>query len=167
MGRHSRMRKAKLASAVIVGLLMGVPGRSRADEPVIPKVAPRPASTLVMLPDGSTLHVELARTSAEQAYGLMDRSSLPEGRGMLFLHDHSGEFPYWMYHCKIALDIVWMDDRHRVVEVSAKTPPCRGLANTCPSYGGHTEARYVLELPPGSAARHAIVTSSVINFNAE
>ena len=84
---------------------------ARAQDVVVPYVAPRAANTLVMLPDGSTVHVELALTEAEQQYGLMGRTRLPEGRGMLFVHDGMAKHPYWMYHCKIGLDIVWMDAR--------------------------------------------------------
>ena len=53
---------------------------------------------------------------------------------MLFIHDRPGRYPYWMYHCKIGLDIIWMDPNHRIVEMSADTPPCKGLAKSCPSY---------------------------------
>src|SRR5579875_2572912 len=59
-------------------------GPSPAQDVRVPYVAPRPANTLVMLPDGSTVHVELATTEAEREYGLMGRTKLPEGRGMLF-----------------------------------------------------------------------------------
>lgn len=133
-------------------------------EPVIPRVAPRIADTLVMLPDGSTVHVELAKTEAERNYGLMDRTSLSQGRGMLFVHDQRGEYGYWMYHCKIGLDIVWMDESHRIVEVSPNTPPCKGKANTCPSYGGHATSTYVLELPVGSIKEHNLQVGQTVNF---
>jgi uncharacterized protein len=134
-------------------------------EPVIPRVAPRAANTLVMLPDGSTVHVELATTNAEREYGLMGRMSLPQGRGMLFVHDQPGRYSYWMYHCKIGLDIVWMDDGHRIVDMSADTPPCKGLAKTCPAYGGHETSLYVLELPVGSIKAHHLAVGQVVNFN--
>ncbi len=134
-------------------------------EPVIPRVAPRAADTLVMLPDGSTVHVELAKTEGERNYGLMERASLPQGRGMLFIHDHSGEYPYWMYHCKIGLDIIWMDESHRIVEMSPNTPPCKGKSSTCSSYGGHARSIYVLELPVGSIKAHNLQAGQTVNFN--
>ncbi|HTX40880.1 MAG TPA: DUF192 domain-containing protein [Acidobacteriaceae bacterium] len=139
--------------------------RARAQEPVIPYAPPRPANTLVMLPDGSTVHVELATTQVQMEYGLMGRTNLPEGRGMLFVHQDTGEHPYWMYHCKIALDIVWMDAGHSIVEMSPNTPPCRGKAATCPNYGGHEPAKYVLELPAGSIARHHLQVGQTIDFS--
>ncbi|HEX3437862.1 MAG TPA: DUF192 domain-containing protein [Pseudacidobacterium sp.] len=134
-------------------------------EPVIHRVPPRPADTLIMLPDGSTVHVELAKTEAERAFGLMERSSLPQGRGMLFIHDHPGEYGYWMYNCKIGLDIVWMDADRRIVELSPRTPPCKGKASSCPSYGGHATSLYVLELPVGSIKAHNLQVGQTVNFN--
>jgi uncharacterized protein len=134
-------------------------------EPVIPAVAPRPANTLVMLPDGSTVHVELATTNAEREYGLMGRTSLAQGRGMLFVHDQPGPYAYWMYHCKIGLDIIWIDQNHKIVEMSPDTPPCKGKADSCPSYGGHETAVYVLELPVGSIKTHHLAVGEMVNFN--
>ena len=130
----------------------------------VPYVAPRPANTLVMLPDGSTLHVELATTEAEQNYGLMGRTNLPEGRGMLFVHDGMARHAYWMYHCKIGLDIVWMDAGHRIAEMSPDTPPCRGKSSTCPSYGGKVPSEYVLELPVGSIRKHHLAVGERVEF---
>jgi len=136
-----------------------------AQDQKVPKVAPRPADTLVMLPDGSTVHVELAKTEAERQFGLMERTSLPQGRGMLFIHDQPGQYPYWMYDCKIGLDIIWMDLGHRIVEMSPNTPPCKGKSDTCPNYGGHATSVYVLELPVGSIKAHQLAVGQVVNFN--
>src|ERR1700727_116489 len=114
---------ARLGLVWALGVACSVAPMIEAQDLKVPYVAPRPPNTLVMLPDGSTVHVELATTSAEQAYGLMGRTSLPEGRGMLFI-EVPGKHAYWMYHCKIGLDIVWMDDQHKIVEMSPDTPPC-------------------------------------------
>lgn len=155
----------RLAWFPLLFVLVGAPASlAAAQEPAIPYAAPRPADTLVMLPDGSTVHVELATTDAQREYGLMGRTSLPEGRGMLFVHDAVGKYGYWMYHCKIGLDIVWMDDSHRIVEMSPDTPPCLGKASSCPTYGGHEPARYVLELPVGSIRKHHLAVGETIDF---
>jgi uncharacterized protein len=157
----------KLVIALLaVAVAAGVVGlRLRAQEPKIPYAAPRPANTLVMLPDGSTVHVELATTEAQKEYGLMERTRLPQGRGMLFVHQHVAQHGYWMYHCKIGLDIVWMDANHDIVEMSPNTPPCRGAYTTCPTYGGHEASKYVLELPVGSIALHHLKVGQRIDFN--
>jgi len=152
------------ASVLLTLALCAVAPSAHAQDLNVPYVAPRPAGTLVMLPDGSTVHVELASTPAEQAYGLMGRTSLPEGRGMLFIHGDMEKHPYWMYHCKIGLDIVWMDGDHRIVEMSPDTPPCLGKSSTCPNYGGHVESQFVLELPVGSVKKHHLANGERIEF---
>lgn len=144
--------------------VLAASGPLSAQEPVIPSVPPRPANTLVMLPDGSTVHVELATTEKQRNYGLMGRTRLHEGRGMLFVHEQPGHYAYWMYHCRIGLDIVWMNEAHQIVEVSADTPPCTGEAKSCPSYGGKQVSLYVLELPVGDIARHRLAVGETINF---
>ena len=161
------MRKGWLAWLLFPALIAGARPKliAQENEPVIHPVAPRAADTLVMLPDGSTVHVELAKTEAEREYGLMGRSNLPQGRGMLFIHDHPGQNGYWMYNCKIGLDIVWMDEGHRIVEMSPNTPPCKGKASTCPSYGGHATSVYVLELPVGSIKTHNLQVGQTVNFS--
>ncbi len=156
------------ALAWLLSLTLIAPGLSAcAQDQKVPRVAPRPANTLVMLPDGSTVHVELAKTEAERAFGLMERTSLPQGRGMLFIHDQPGRYPYWMYDCKIGLDIIWMDQAHRIVEMSPNTPPCKGKSNTCPSYGGNETSLYVLELPVGSIKAHQLAVGQTVNFSAQ
>jgi hypothetical protein len=158
------MRKFSVALLVLaLGMAANQP-RARAQNLNIPYVAPRPANTLVMLPDGSTVHVELAQTQAEQEYGLMGRTHLPAGRGMLFVHTEMKDHAYWMYHCRIGLDIIWMDAEHRIVEMSPDTPPCRGASSTCPSYGGHEPSQYVLELPVGSIRKHGLKVGERIEF---
>lgn len=158
-----RITSLRLAWALLLAPIL-LASAARAQDLDVPYVAPRPANTLVMLPDGSTVHVELATTPAEQAYGLMGRTKLPEGRGMLFIHEGMARHAYWMYHCKIGLDIVWMDADHHIVEMSPNTPPCKGKSNTCPSYGGQEPAEYVLELPVGSIQKHHLAVGERIEF---
>lgn len=153
------MRLARWCAVVLLFTALGC-----SEESVIPAVAPRAANTVVTLPDGFVVHAELARTDVERNYGLMERTALPQGRGMLFVHDAPGSYPYWMYHCKIGLDIVWMDAGHRIVELSARTPACVGKASSCPAYGGHAESLYVLELPVGSIAAHHLAAGQTVRF---
>lgn len=161
------MRRWRAAVAVVLAVTGFGVSAVRAQDLKVPYVAPRPANTLVMLPDGSTVHVELAVTEAEKAYGLMGRTKLPEGRGMLFINREDAQQAYWMYHCKIALDIVWIAADHRIVEMSPNTPPCLGKSNTCPSYGGHEPYRYALELPAGDIARHHLKVGETIQFRVD
>ncbi len=121
--------------------------------------------TQVSLPNGVKVNAETMRSEAELMKGLMFRQSLPENRGMLFIHAQESTFRYWMYQTKIPLDIIWMDRDHRIVEISPDTPPCQStLPNDCPSYGGNFKARYVLELKAGAAHKNGLKAGDTLAF---
>jgi uncharacterized protein len=161
---HRSIRLTLAAMVALCGFAIPLAAVAQAQEPVIPYAAPRPANTLVMLPDGSTVHVELATTEKERQYGLMGRTSLAEGRGMLFVLDEVADHPFWMYHCKMGLDIVWMDADRRIVEMSPNTPPCTGKSTTCSNYGGTQPSKYVIELPVGDIVKHKLAVGQTVSF---
>ena len=50
-----------------------------------------------------------------------------------------------------SLDLIWLDDDYRVVEIAADQKPCVD-GEVCPSIGPMKSARYVLEIAGGAAA---------------
>lgn len=126
--------------------------------------ASRPGFAEVKLPDGTRISALLRITPQEQATGMMFRTSLPRDEGMLFLYGSEDKRSYWMYQCEIPLDIIWMDRSRRIVEMSKDAPPCREVAERCPSYGGTHPSQYVLELAAGMADEHNLRIGDVIQF---
>ncbi len=118
----------------------------------------------VTLPSGQQIHAEVEMTAADMQKGMMFRDSLPRGRGMLFIHQTAGLYPYWMYQVRIPLDMLWMDGSHHIVEISADTPPCKTKASLCGNYGGHEQARFVLELGGGEAKRLNLNLGQTLEF---
>ncbi len=118
----------------------------------------------VILPDGARIQAEVKLTAPEMARGMMFRDSLPQDRGMLFVHNPPGQFAYWMYQCKFPLDIIWMDSKHGIVEIAAGVPPCQSKPADCPSYGGHRTAQFVLEIGGGEARRHGLREGLELSF---
>ncbi len=118
----------------------------------------------VTLPDGFQVNAEVEINAEDMERGMMYRTELPVGHGMLFVHGQAGRYPYWMANCKIPLDIIWMDANHKVVEISANTPPCPSGGKDCPTYGGHAVASFALELGAGEAGKHQVVVGSSIGF---
>ena len=100
---------------------------------------------------GHSLSVEIAADDASRAHGLMDRTSMPAGHGMLFVFPDDMVRTFWMKDTLIPLDMLFLDARHQVVTVLHDVPPCR--ADPCPVYPSTQPARYVLELNGGAAAR--------------
>lgn len=119
----------------------------------------------VTLPNGFTVEAELALTDEEQAQGLMYREHLADDEGMLFVGDRSAPRQFWMYRCRIPLDMIWMDGAHRIVEIVRSAPPCPDLnPQNCPSYGGTVNSVYVLELAAGQVDAQGLQVGDRIAF---
>ena len=122
-------------------------------------------SRAVTMPNGSKVYAEMAIEYAEMVRGLMFRDSLAPDRGMLFLHNKMGKYPYWMYQVRIPLDIIWMNSDKQVVEVLANVPPCPSAKSSeCPTHGGTRDAQFVLELAAGMAAKYGVVVGTKVDF---
>jgi len=121
--------------------------------------------TQVTFPNRVKINAETMRRDVELMRGLMFRESLAPNRGMLFIHPKEDIFHYWMYQTKIPLDMIWMDNDRRVVEMSLDTPPCKSSsAKDCPNYGGNFRSKYVLEVNAGIARKNGLKTGDTLDF---
>jgi uncharacterized membrane protein (UPF0127 family) len=102
---------------------------------------------------GHHFDVELATDDATRAQGLMFRDSMPDDHGMLFLFDAPQELQFWMKNCRMPLDILYFDEKYKLVSVQQRVPPCRNGGDRCPTYPSNGNAQYVLELNAGSAEK--------------
>lgn len=100
---------------------------------------------------GKSFSVEIADTQQKQALGLMYRDSMDADKGMLFIFPNEARRSFWMKNTRIPLDIMYFDEKLRMVSISANTPPCK--ISRCPSYPSTGPAMYVLELNAGVAAQ--------------
>jgi len=119
---------------------------------------------LVTLPDGREIRAEVLVKPAEMARGMMYRDPLPQGRGLLFIHEKPAPYRYWMSNVTAPLDIVFMDSTRQIVEISADTPPCTSKPEACPVYGGHSIEQFVLELRAGEAQRLGLRKGQTLTF---
>ena len=94
--------------------------------------------------------VEIADTEAEREKGLMNRESLGENKGMLFLYAQAGIYSFWMKDTLIPLDIIWFD-RNRIITAIRTAPPCTD--NLCPIINPNVAASYVFEVNAGTAKK--------------
>jgi hypothetical protein len=107
------------------------------------------------LPDGYMIKAEVADTAAEREQGLSGRNSLAADAGMWFVFERSGEYPFWMKGMQFGLDIIWLDDDLRIVEmVQGATPQPEVPENKLNNYVNRSPAQYVLEVPAGTATAH-------------
>lgn len=105
------------------------------------------------------LEVEIADTSPLRTRGLMWRTELPEGTGMLFIFPAETVQSFWMRNTLIPLDMVFLDRARRVVGVVQWAEP-----RTLTSRSVGKPALYVLEVPGGWASRHGVRAGSTVEL---
>ena len=104
-----------------------------------------------------TFHVEVARTPQEKTKGLMYRTKLPSGTGMLFPYDEPMEIQMWMRNTFIPLDMVFIRADGRIHRIEALTEPMSEKL-----IGSHGDTTGVLEIGGGEAARLGIKAGDLV-----
>ena len=160
-----------LAAALVVACTADGDGGGATVRPFAPSedpaaqnyVGPALPHARVILEDafgGSHLvDVEVAATAASRQRGLMWRTELPEGKGMLFIFPQSQVNSFWMRNTLIPLDMVFIDKGLRVVGVVQWAEP-----QTLTSRTVGKPSLYVLEVPGGWASRNGVRAGSTIEL---
>ncbi|MFB2939359.1 DUF192 domain-containing protein [Aerosakkonemataceae cyanobacterium BLCC-F154] len=112
-----------------------------------------PISAKAQLANGEVIQLEVTRTPAEQAMGLMYRQSLPDDRGMLFSFSPPQPVSFWMKNVVIPLDMIFLQNGV-VRAIATNVPPCK--QDPCPTYGPNGTIDQVIELRGGRAAELGI-----------
>lgn len=118
------------------------------------------------LPNGTMILAELMETQDDLLRGMMFRDSMRPGHGMLFVYAKQRTYKSWMYEVRVPLDLVWINNERRVVEVVPNAQPClsKVKGRDCPKYGGNADARFMLELPAGDAAKNGVRVGATLSF---
>ena len=104
--------------------------------------------TMVSANGRHAFRVEVARTSAEQAKGLMFRTAMGANEGMIFPMDPARQASFWMKNTVISLDLVFIGPDRRIESIAANAVPYS--LSPIPSKGNVSA---VLELNGGRAAQ--------------
>lgn len=94
----------------------------------------------------ATFSVEVARTEAERAYGLMNRDRLSPDAGMIFVWPEPVHARFWMKDTRIALDMIFVDPKGIVKRVAADAKPM-----DLTLIDGGQGIQYVVEINAGRA----------------
>lgn len=104
--------------------------------------------------------VELAKTSAEQARGLMFRTELAPDRGMVFPFAEDRIASFWMKNTVIPLDIIFIRRDGTIESIAANTTPY----SLAPVRSGEPVAA-VLELAGGRAAELSLKAGDKVDWS--
>ncbi len=102
---------------------------------------------------------EIANTRDQRTRGLMWRTVLPEGTGMLFIFEQPDELSFWMKNTLIPLDMVFIGADLKVVGIVENAQPKTTSART----PGQVLSQYVLEVPGGWSSKVGIKAGSKID----
>jgi len=112
---------------------------------------PNPPLKTVMLTVGpAQVKAEVAMTEIERERGLMYRSSLKEGEGMLFVFERDQTVSFWMKNTKIPLSIAYILSDGTIVQILDLEPYSEEPRPSTRSI------RYALEVPQGWFARAGV-----------
>ncbi len=117
--------------------------------------APRPGNggvvrTHELNVGGVTVIAEIADTPALRERGLMERDSLPENHGMLFVYPDEQQRSFWMRNTPMALDIAFLDRNGTIINIETMRP------NDDTSHYSEGPMMYALEMEAGWFEAHGI-----------
>lgn len=113
--------------------------------------APASGLAIVDMKLGSRSYaLEIAAKSMDRNKGLMYRDSMPADHGMIFIFAKPADQSFWMHNTRIPLDIVYLDERGKVVSIHRMEPYVeQGTMSKAP-------AMYAVELNAGEARKAGV-----------
>jgi uncharacterized protein len=107
------------------------------------------------------IDIEFADNDQERAQGLMDRKSMSDTQGMLFIFPDAAEQSFWMKNTYISLDIIYLGKDKEIVSVQKYTTPLS--EESLPSF---KKAQYVLEVNAGFCDKYHIAYGDKVTYKA-
>jgi len=107
---------------------------------------------------GVHLEVEYAGTPEKHMKGLMNRKSLAEDEGMLFIFPEEKVLSFWMKNTHIPLSIAFIDGEGKIIQIEAMEPHSLDL------HVSRKRARFALEMNRDWFRRHKIKEGDVVRI---
>ncbi len=104
--------------------------------------------------------VEIADSSQEWQRGLSGRKFLDWNRGMLFVFPSPGYYGFWMPNMHFPIDIIWIDSKKRIVDISENILPESYPQKFYPKL----PSQYVLEVNAGFVRSNKIGVGDLVLF---
>ena len=105
----------------------------------------------------ATYFVELADTHEKATQGLMERKSMPQDHGMLFIFPYPSLIKMWMKNTYLPLDMIFFNAHNQVICLHENAKPLDESIISCP-----WPAQKVLELNAGQIRAHHIQLGDIL-----
>jgi len=132
----------------------------------VPQTVPAAKKTVLTLPDGSKIKIDLVDTPAARETGLMCVKKMPRGYGMMFVFSNDMYLNFWMKNTLVPLDILWIgpDKRITVIHEKLRASTVDTPDDQIVTAGG--KGQFVLELASGEASRRKLKAGDLLKFAA-
>jgi len=150
-----------LTIAIVGGIVFWFAGGSRIKDIApyyIKKVVNETAQVKI---NDMVLDVEIAKTSKSKEKGLSGREYIAPDKGILFVFNESGFYPFWTRGMKLSIDIIYIEN-DRVVEVVKQTPV--PVDNSFVTYTTSRAFNFVVETRSGYADRYGIDAGDMVEI---
>ncbi len=105
--------------------------------------------------------VEIVESAGEREKGLMYRDNLEADKGMFFIFEEEGIYPFWMKNMKFPIDIIWLNKDYRIIFIAKSALPC---VEKCDNIVPDKPAKYVLEINAGEASKNEFKVGDILTF---
>lgn len=109
----------------------------------------------------NVFNARLATNQKDREKGLSGVSKLKTNEALLMIFPENGYWGIWMKDMKIPIDVVWLDERGKVVYIVTDMAPGDSEEEV---YKPSEPAKYVIEFPAGTVDSSSINEKSVASF---
>lgn len=106
------------------------------------------------------LDVTLATTTLDRQKGLMNQKYLPPFKGLLMVFNEPQWVSIWMKNTFISLDIIWVDQFLKIVDIQEKATPLSKKIMT-----GQKQAKYIIEMNAGLVDQWNISIGNLVTIH--
>lgn len=109
---------------------------------------------------GKTFSLYVTKTDKDKQVGLSKYNNISNGKGMIFIFDKPGYYPFWMKGMKFPIDIIYIKD-DKVVTV---LKDLRAESSDSVIYYPTTPANKVLEINAGLSTQYGITSGDTVQI---
>jgi uncharacterized membrane protein (UPF0127 family) len=107
---------------------------------------------------GVVFKTEVVSTKEDMARGLSGRDGIDRDAAMVFEFGKTGQHCMWMKDMKFTIDMVWLDESHKVMAIERNVTP-----ETYPKTFCH-DGNIVVELAAGTADRLPLYAGDIFRY---